>query len=416
MRWISFLLLACLLDVQANTERLAFPQSLKMLYLKARPIMADIEAEAERIEQNKAREKQLKGAMLPQLTARYNYTEIDPLPNPNAFTRINQYNVSVNLTQPLYRAGSFSAYTQAQKQSEAQRFLFLDRELNLWRMVIDVYYRAWRFTLDEKNARELVKLSEQRLSDLKGRAKVGRSRQGEYLQAKAQLSQAKAEWARLKVMLSEIQEELKFFGSDYKELQFPELSSLQSTLESKEWYLDKLKERPDVRALSLNQDIARESIAIAKAGHHPRLDFNTNYFFLRTGVLEDSRYDFGLTFSFPLFQGGTVAAQVKEALSVEREVRLRQAQREREIQRELLALWESSRNFNEVVHEWANAAREAELTYQENKKDYNFGVVTNLELIQSLNQFIETRRAYQQAHVEQDRQIHLLSIAAGVKP
>ena len=41
-----------------------------------------------------------------------------------------------------------------------------------------------------------------------------------------------------------------------------------------------------------------------------------------------------------------------------------------------------------------DALKKSEEAYRLNKKDYSFGLVTNLDVLQSLNVFIETKRSY----------------------
>src|SRR5690606_36206530 len=79
--------------------------------------------------------------------------------------------------------------------------------------------------------------------------------------------------------------------------------------------------------------------SVARAGHIPSIDFTANYYLKRTGILQDSRWDLGVQFSLPLFQGDAIQAQVEEAAQGTKVRELELARARRQAEREIRTLY-----------------------------------------------------------------------------
>jgi len=395
----------------------ATPEGLKQLHTLAKSQSETIKIAESREEQADARKSRAGGTLLPTVTGRYNYTEIDPLPGADsAFRRINQYSALVNLNQPIYRAGAYAAYSFTKIDVELQQRLREQEGLGLWQTTTEAYYNLWMARNDLENIKKLREFSEDRAKELRERVRVGRSRRGELMQAEAQLASVDANVSRAENTLLAAQERVNFlagaeYGPAYGKL--PESADKAGALGE---YLQQAQQRPDVKASAQTIQLTEKEISLAKAGHHPTVDFNANYYFERTGILQDSEWDVGVAVSVPIFQGGTVMAQTREAAERKRENVLAYERLKREVERDVRILWQNVHTLDKVVSDLKVAQSKAEATYQENRKDYRYGLVTSLDVLVSLNEYIDNKRGFERAVLEREMLALQLQLATGVSP
>jgi len=153
-----------------------------------------------------------------------------------------------------------------------------------------------------------------------------------------------------------------------------------------------MEKRPSLEAERLRAEAMEERIAVARAGHFPSLDLFANYYLKRTGPLEKSQWDAGLQLVIPIFQGGTVQAQVREAATAHRESVLRLENRRRSATSEVREAWESLRAALARTSVLEQAEQAASDSYDEQNRDYRYGLVTNLDVLQAMRTRQEIRR------------------------
>jgi len=395
----------------------AVPDGLKQLHTLATSQSELLKVADSREEQAKERKDQAKGTLFPQLTGRYTFTEIDPLPGePSPFRRRNQYTVLVNLNQPLYRGDAISAFSFARMDIDLQKRLKEQQGLSLWMDVGDSYYNLWRARIDLENIRQLRRFSEERVNELKERVRIGRSRKGELMQAQAQLSTVEADLLQAENTVRSFEERVEFLAGSKIDLAFGSLPSSSSRLAPLETYLEKINQRPDLKARAQEVLMADKMVDVAKAGHQPTFDFNANAYFLRTGIVEDSRWDVGVNLSVPIFQGGSVVARTREAVERKRESTLVFERLKREAHRDVRILWQNNQMVEKIIQDLKSTNERARATYEENKKDYRYGLVTSLDVLLALNEFISTKRRYENAIIDRELTALQLNLAVGEIP
>ncbi len=392
-------------------------EGLRQLHSLAQKQSETLKIADSRQDQADARKSRAGGTLLPTVTGRYNYTEIDPPPgSASAFTRINQYSALVNLNQPIYRAGTLSAYSFTKIDLELQQRLREQAGLGLWQATTEAYYNLWMAKKDLENIKKLREFSEDRAKELRERVRVGRSRKGELMQAEAQLASVDADVSRAENALLATQERVNFLaGAEHSPAYGPLPESVAKAGALGE-YLQQAQQRPDIKASAQSIQLTEKEISIAKAGHHPSVDFNANYYFERTGILQDSEWDIGVAVIVPIFQGGTVMAQTREAAERKRENVLVYDRLKREVERDVRILWQNVQTLDKVVSDLKVAQSKAEATYQENRKDYRYGLVTSLDVLVSLNEYIDNKRGFERAVLEREMLALQLQLATGVSP
>jgi outer membrane protein len=348
------------------------------------------------IKQAIERKNQARAAILPTISGIGNETRIDApeMSGVNrAFVLNRQYSAALRLQQPLLRGGTVSGYQLREDEVLLSKFQKDATAVNLYQLVINSYYNLHLAKVDLKNLKELLKFSQERVKEIKSLTSVGRSRRGELIQAETQLLTAQAQVRQGEMNLKEALENFQF----YTQLESPELtpiSILPKKLEPLTAYLEKLRSRPDILARRQEVKVADKGIEVAKGGHYPSVDLVSNYYFDRTGVLQTSEWDLAVVVNVPIFQGGAITSQVREQVSAKRVAELNSAETIRAAKRDLLILYQNYHHMQAQLETLSGALEKAEEAYKLNLKDYRYGQVTNLEVLQTLNLFIETKRSY----------------------
>ncbi|MFY7993349.1 MAG: TolC family protein [Bacteriovoracaceae bacterium] len=391
--------------------------SLPEAYKAAEKNLESLKRAESQVEQANYRRKQAIGALTPTISGFGSYTEIDPLPAGGAtaaFTRINQYSYGLRLQQPLLRGGSLSAYSQRKEEGLLSVLSKDASQIQVYQLTINAFYNLYLGRKDLKNVHELLKFSQTRVSELKERTKLGRSRQGELVQAEAQLYnvEADAEAAEAALKTAELQFE---FITGLKSEELIVENDLPS-LESINTYMSKVSSRPDVKAQNQRVVVADSQVSVAKGGHAPNLDFTSNYYFLRTGVLADSNWDVGLQLTVPIWQGKVIDNEVKVAVEAKKQEQLTSNELERSAKRDIQTLYQQYQRNLEQVNRLEVAVKKSKQSYDLNQKDYKYGQATNLEVLEALNVYISSKRNYDRAVVMAYMSYKNLEASSGVLP
>ena len=356
--------------------------------------------------QTEQRLSQATGRMLPQLALLGSYLHQAPSSSGNtgvsAFTRSDQYNARVNLTQPLFRGfGDFAERRSAEATWQAETARVQVAERLLYTAVAHAYYNVLAAKTDLDNLKAMSDLTEKRAVELKGRVKIGRSREGELIAAEAQVATLLAQIEIGKLKIENAREIFHFSTglSPSTDLEEPaeELPQLFLNLDT---ILSLVEKRPDIVASRFDLTAAHERVTVARASHFPTVDFNANYYLTRTGILADSKWDLGVQITFPLFQGGETQARVNEANERQKQRELELNQNLRNAVREVRTLYQELSSLIAQHKALKKALSLQEGNYRVQSKDYRFGLATSLDVLQALNAFQETKRLLDRTRYE----------------
>lgn len=391
--------------------------TLKESFEAARLNMESIKRADQGIVQREEQKGRAKAAILPTISGFANYTRIDPpaVTGLSAFTLQKQYSVGVRLTQPLIRGGVLGALNVANENILLAKFQKDATELNLYQLVIDAYYNLQILQTDLKNIVSYLALSKDRVAEIRARTKIGRSRKGELVEAEAQYFIVESEYQKRLIELTQIEKNFEFLtGMTPQEVQpLTEVPNINGSLEA---YLSKLSSRPDILAAQQQVKAADYQVTVAKGGHYPNLDLVGNYYVDRTGVLATSEWDAGIVLSVPFYQGGSVLAATREAVALKRISELTARETVRTAERELAIVFQNFLQIQEQLKSQKNAMLKSEEAYKLNKKDYQFGLVPNLDVLQTLNVYIQNKRSYDTLYAMAHMTYKNLEAATGVLP
>lgn len=369
--------------------------SLKEAFDAARINMESMKRADAFVVQNEELRNRAEATIRPTISGVASYTKIDP---PNAagrspFLLTRQYSYGIRLNQPLVRGGSLAALELAKENIILARYQKDATEINLYQIIINSYYSLALAKSDLKNVEELKNFSQERVKVITERSAIGRSRRGELVEAQAQLHIAESQYQEAVTKLHEAQRSFEFFTKLNSENVNLEGTPSKINL-SLDDYLQKLKSRPDILASSQQTKVAQKQIDIAKGSHYPQLDLTSNYYIERTGILATSEWDVGLALTIPLYQGGGVQAAVRQAVQEKRISELRKDETIRAAERDVAINYQNLIQIQEQLKSLKEALSKSEEAYKLNKKDYQFGLVTNLDVLQSMNMYIQTKRSF----------------------
>jgi outer membrane protein len=395
--------------------------TLKEVYQSALSNTEVMKKSQSRLEQAQEKKTQASGAILPTVSIRGSYTEIDPPRTPgvsNAFTRSNQYNSAINVTQPLFRGlRDFAYFRQTKNNILLNQYLKDFNQMALYQAVIGAFYSLVISKNDFESIKTLYKYSEERSKEIRDRVRIGRSRRGELLQSESQVANALAAKVDAESLVVENKANLAFYlNAQTLTIENLIIDELPKKLESLDYYLGKAAERPDLKAKMTEIEVNDDSVSIAKGNHLPTVDVFGNYYLTRTGILANSKWDVGVNVALPLYQGGSVNSQVREAVEKKNETILNHQESRRTIDKDVTVLYESVSRSITQLFELEKALKKTEETYLESKKDYRYGLVTNLDVILALNSYVETKRNFERLQIQTLMNFKTLEAMSGVLP
>jgi len=278
------------------------------------------------------------------------------------------------------------------------------------------YYGLLQAREDARNISELQLLAERRLKELQERVRVGRSREADAIAQEFQASSLQAQFEESSRLADARSDLLAYLTRRSAIEAAAPASSAPVADRGLAHYLSRVEERPDVGAARLAAESSRQSVKAAQGERLPELSLAVNRYTNRPVRRERVRWDAGLTLNLPLFSFGAGWASVEQARATAQigELDLRAARRQAELEvknahRDLA----SARRQLEVRR---RSVELAERDYGLQRRDEARGLVTSLEILESLNRLSAARLARSEADLTARLAAVSLELAAGARP
>ena len=332
----------------------------------------------------------------------------------SAFTRKRLPERKFTFSQPLFsgfkefaamRGAKVEKHQREQLKARAEQLLLVD--------VSDAYHILLEQREDLQVLDSIRKTLRDRLNELESREKLGRSRSSELVAAQAQMYRVEAEWELAQSRETVATQLLEFLtGLDAVD----DLAKPSPTLPasgSEEAYLTKADVRPDVKAAEQAVEISRLIVKVARAKFFPTVGVDGNYYVERSGAAQDVTWDASLKVDVPIFQGGGAVGATKEAESGVRQAEILLQQARRRAVREIRDAY-MQYDFA-VAHTRAltKALEATEESYQLQAQEYRLNLVSNLEVLSTLQTLQDARRELIHALYDAHRFYWKLKASAG---
>lgn len=326
----------------------------------------------------------------------------------------SQQTVAVNAHQPLFSGlREYLAVRAAKSNSESAELALARARQLLYQDVANAYLSLLvsRRAIATREAQ--VKLTEDRVKELKGFEEIGRSRRSEVLAAQSQLAQNQADLEAARGQERLRQATLQFLTGLDEDLA-PEDVALPAAADDPAPFYARARRRADVEAARRDYESADLLVSMQKRQYWPTISADGNYYLLRPRTYtQHVRWDAAISGQLPLYSGGAFGAQVREAQAQRgvREQALSLA--ERDAQLDVKSAHSDLASSLSVVKALENAMALAEANAKAQREDYRHGLVTNIDVLASLATVQDTHLRLDSARAQAVLARARLEVAAG---
>ncbi len=376
-----------------------------------------VATQSELIRQAEERYTQARAAVLPKIDGVGSYTRQDTGARDTTQYPTRSTLARVTATQPLFRGfREFAAIRQSRALIGAQTEEYLNARLQLFRDVLQNFYEVLALEQDLENLAEQIDQNLERQKELNARVRIGRSRIGEVLTVQSTISTLRARVEQLRAELATARDVFAFLSGLPAATPLRDTEAVPAQPAPLAEYLERLEVRPDVKAAQQRFQAARENIAVTRGAHLPSLDLNANRYLERDGNLEDVEWDVQLALTLPLYAGGSVQSQVREALSQSTQAELEANRVRRLADQEIRSFHQIAVLDHSQLAALERATDAARRNYEAQRRDYRLGLVTNLDVLQALTTFQENQQALDRARYTAKANYLRLQAAAVRRP
>jgi outer membrane protein len=313
-------------------------------------------------------------------------------------TEKDQTSSRINLSQSLLAGGkdraNYKASTAARTSQEYNVEATRDQ---LYSDVSKAFYALMAARADAENIEKTIELLNKRIVELEKLNRVGRSRPLDVLAAKAQIavleSQKVAAIAARRIAKNNFAD-VTGLERDSELLEGSQLPDSAGELQN---YLRDLEKRPDIQSLKALNSSYEYSVDAASAGHLPSLDLSGNYFLSHDGAptTTQNRDDWNatVTLTIPVFSGGEVNATVRQANELKTQSDLTMQKRLRDAEADVRTAYNNLVSALEQIKALETALSITEQNYRQQEKDYGYRLASNLDVLQALTSFQDTKRS-----------------------
>ncbi|MBI5202874.1 MAG: TolC family protein [Elusimicrobia bacterium] len=311
--------------------------------------------------------------------------------NENAYLRLAQTGLT-----GIREAAAWKAGKALVGRREAELFR---AEQQLLSAVAGAYFGFLQSRENGATFDRLISQADKRLTELRDRVRVGRSREADVTSQDLQsisLQSQREESRRL------IEARGDLLGFLIKGQVGAELAEGPESLTDKPLteYLSRLESRPDVRAAARQRELAEADRESARALHFPQFSMAADHYFGRSVPnVDHNRWDASFNVALPLWSWGARSAAVNSASAgyAAAELALQGTRRAAEL--EVKNAWRDYASAKRQLALQRRAADTARKDYELNGKDERRGLVTALEALTSLDRLASAELNYTNARL-----------------
>ena len=337
-----------------------------------------------------------------------------PGPNVNFPLPASNPTVAINGHQPLFSGlRDFLAVKAGKAQGEAAQFALQRAKELLYRDTANAYLNALQSRRDIATHEAQVKLTDDRVKELKNFEDIGRSRKSEVLAAQAQQAQDQADLESSRG-LERVQQETLQFLTGLDETLAPAEVPTPASADDEAAFAARSERRPDVEQARRNFEYSDLYVSIQRRQYWPTIALDGNYYLVRPrNFYQRVNWDATVSGVLPIYWAGQIGAQTREAQAQARfneqalSLALRQARLDVRSAHSDLA------SDLSIVAALENAMTLAEANAKAQIADYRHGLVTNIDVLASLTTVQTSRIRLDAAQIQAIFARVRLEVAAG---
>lgn len=353
------------------------------------------------------------GALLPQVSFNWSNSRQDSSAVLSSFGQNERTESSFVFKQTLF-AGFKELAGMSGSRLEKNQFLEQKRraELLLFVDVADAFYLLLEEREDLQVLQSIQDALAERVAELKKRATVGRARQSEIASTEAELYNLEAEIEAGKSRAAIAEDLLAFLiGQTVGEL--IDANDTPDTLAEEVNFTVKSDTRPDVKAAEYAWGVAKKQITVSRSDLFPTVKLEGNGYVHKNDPPSDQSWATLVSVEVPIFEGTTTYGAIKAANAKAKEAQLQFEQTQRLAMQDIRDSYIRSQSAILRSKALDKALKASELNYSLQKEDYQYNLVSNLDVLSSLQKFADTHRNYIQSFYEKKRYYWQLKAAVG---
>ena len=380
--WVCGVILVSPLFGMADVDK---GLSLEQSYQLALKRSEDLQIQEEQINQAEEKIKQANGSILPTINAVGAFLKQEQSANTST-SPSTQNTAKITLDQPLFRGLRDFAYIRQQKKNlESTEFLREQARIQLFSDVAQAYYQLLAFQEDVRILKKQMEVNQKRLIELRSFHKIGRARDSDVLALDANTAALEATTESVRVAKESAWSVFRFLTGVEDRPALEDQEPSPAPLKELSVYLEEAKKRPDLKALESSAFSLEEGVAVARGAHFPSIDLLGDYYFMRPGALEPVKWDVSLAVTFPIFQGGVVQSQVRQATSLHQQAELQFEKAKRQTMETVAQQYRQLELEISQEEKQKLASELAVKNYDAQVKDNRMGLVTNIDVLTALS-------------------------------
>jgi outer membrane protein len=307
----------------------------------------------------------------------------------------DQATAKLTLTESLYAGGRDSVnFKAAELEKEVQEFNVASSKNDIYIQVSKNFYALMSANKEVENIKKTIGLTQKRIKELVIRKKIGKSRHIEVLAAEAQLSLLEAQLLAAEGEQSNATNMFVNSTGLPSDTQLNDNGSMPKDIKPLADYLALVGQRPDILGLRSKVKETDFLIEAANANNRPSLDLTSNYYPYRYRYLQSNPdWDAYLVLTIPIYSGGISQARIQQVIEKKSQAELYLQQEYRESDRKIQMAYNTLKSSLQQVKALEKALAATEQNYLEQEKDYRYSLATNLDVLQALNTFQDTKRS-----------------------
>ncbi|MBI1824661.1 MAG: TolC family protein [Nitrospirae bacterium] len=297
----------------------------------------------------------------------------------------NQATAQVTAKENLFNGfRDFAVVRQKTSEKEAARYAKAEAEVRLFEDTAQSFYNVLAYEHDISNFENEIAANQKRKEDLKARIRVAQARESDLVSVESAIASLEAVLSNAMGLLSVAREVFAFLTGLPNNTAVVDVEIYPQQLGEPEKWMESYERRPDIQEAKWNLNAAERGVHAAQGGYYPSVDLLADYYLTRPGLYSGINWDLQLNITLPLFSGGLIQSQVRDAESQMRQKETVLSQTKREAERDIRSAYNMLKADLIQVSKLEKAAELAQRNYELLLKDNQFGNVSNIDLLQAL--------------------------------
>lgn len=366
--------------------------TLDELYQKSLQNFEEIEIQSQSIKLRKAERSELVGALLPQVSLN---SELEYQSERRGFSGFDnsidsyQDQTSLEFSQAVFHGGrEYFALSRAKQNINKESKVYLNIKNQLFLNLSYSFYTALAYQHEDKILTEINSLLDQQILEIKNRTQIGKSRNSELILAQSKKNQFLGESSIIRSRLKATLDDISYLTKIDTQINLKDAYAFEKILMT----FGKINNRPDIQMAQHDLEIAKKDKSIAYSYFLPDVDIEANYLAIKPDGFRSSEWTVTGELSLPLFTGTSRIHKVNQSKAnyIQKKLKLNQTERQAkyEIEKKYFLI---QGLINEKNH-LESASQLAYQAYEMEKENYLRNLVSQLDLLNVLENYLQTKR------------------------